>query len=184
MRLAWFWNLEIFPKIAKKTKSWQLKPRECSILLLVLKKKTKTCDKNVYFFVCFKNANNYNFVCFLFLKTLMKMTVWEIVFPQKARSCKIHCFEKHIFPIINVWKQLSKTSKHFIQLCPNLSYLAFLLLMFENQQLQWKLKTMSCCNYRFFIKTKPTIQNSTQKTTPKTWKKNFVSHSFFRECVH
>jgi hypothetical protein len=69
--------------------------------------------------------------------------------------------------------------------------LHFFSLCLKNQQLQWKLKTMSCCNYRFFIKTKPTIQNSTQKKRhPKLEKKIlwvivfFENASIKSSCVH
>ena len=133
-------------------------------------KKTKTCDKNVYFFVCFKNANNCNFVCFLFLKTLLKMTVWEIVFPQQASSCKIHCFKKHIFPMLEKSFQKPQNILHnFAQVFRILHSFCFHL---KNQQLEWKLKTITSY-YTTLLKTKQTIQNSTQKTTTKTWRKKF-----------
>ena len=163
-------KLTNFPQNCQKNKIMTIKTTWMQHSLARFEKKTKTCDKNVYFFVCFKNANNCNFVCFLFLKSLLKMTIWEIVLPQQASSCKIHCFEKHIFPMLEKSFQKPQNILHnFAQVFRILHSFCFHL---KNQQLEWKLKTMSSY-YTTLLKTKQTIQNSTQKTTTKTWRKKF-----------
>ena len=175
-------KLTNFPQNCQKNKIMTIKTTWMQHSLARFEKKTKTCDKNVYFFVCFKNANNCNFVCFLFLKTLLKMTVWEIVFPQQASSCKIHCFKKHIFPMLEKSFQKPQNILHnFAQIFRNLHSFCFHLKKNSNLTENWKqcLHAIQLCsklNKQFKIQHK--------KQQPKLGEKNFAHHNFFRECVH
>ena len=137
MRLAWFWIFWIWHKIAKKQSHGDLNQLKFSNSLAHFENTTKSCDKNVYFWLLQK-GQRLQLACFLLLKTFIDSQNNCLKNCSSAEAARFTAFKKHIFRFLKwVFKTL------FTQVCLILCVLALLLFPFEKPA-TWNENTRKC----------------------------------------